>query len=90
MYTVNVFTLKGCSHCVDLKKMLNENDILFNELEILQHKSTFDEIVKLTGKNVLPTTYLQNPETSSGPIFVPGRDYQSKEELLEKIKKYVK
>ena len=22
MYTVNIFTLNGCSHCVDLKKML--------------------------------------------------------------------
>ena len=89
MYTVNIFTLNGCSHCVDLKKLLNDNNISFNELEISQHKSTFDEIVKLTGKNALPTTYLQNPETGAGPIFVPGRDYQSKEELLEKIQKYI-
>lgn len=89
MYTVNVFTLNGCSHCVDLKNSLKENNIPFNEFEISQHKSTFDDIVKLTGRNALPTTYLQNPETGSGPIFVPGRDYKSLDELLQKIQKYI-
>lgn len=89
MYKVNVFTLNGCSHCVELKKTLNENQIEFKEFEISQHQELFDEVIRLTGHNSLPTTYLQNPETGSGPIFVPGRDYKSKEELLEKIKKYL-
>lgn len=89
MYSVNVFTLNGCSHCVELKKILNENQIEFKEFEIGKHQELFDEVVRLTGHNSLPTTYLQNSETGSGPIFVPGRDYKTKEELLEKIKKYV-
>lgn len=89
MYKVNVFTLNGCSHCVELKKTLNENQIEFKEFEISQHQELFDEVIRLTGHNSLPTTYLQNPETGSGPIFVPGRDYKSKEELLEKIKKHL-
>lgn len=89
MYKVNVFTLNGCSHCVELKKTLKENQIEFKEFEIGEHQELFDEVVRLTGHNSLPTTYLQNSETGSGPIFVPGRDYKSKEELLEKIKKYI-
>ena len=90
MYNVNVFTLNGCSHCVELKNILKENKIEFNEFEISQNKEVFDEIVKLTGHNSLPTTFLQDPETNSGPVFVPGRDYKTKEELVEKIQNLLK
>lgn len=89
MYSINIFTLNGCSHCVELKKLLKENNIDFKEFEIGEHKEIFEEVVRLTGHNSLPTTYLQNSETGSGPIFVPGRDYKSKEELLEKIQKFL-
>lgn len=89
MYTVNIFTLTTCRHCLELKDLLRENQIEFKEFDISKNHDTFNEIVKLTGHNSLPTTYLQDTETGAGPIFVPGRDYLSKEELLEKIKKYI-
>ena len=60
MYNVNVFTLNGCSHCVELKNILKENKIEFIEFEITQNKEVFDEIIKLTGHNSLPTTFLQD------------------------------
>jgi hypothetical protein len=32
---------------------------------------------------------MQNPNTGMGPIFVPGRDFKSPEEAIQKIKKYL-
>ena len=88
-YNVNIFTLKGCSHCSILKEELNKNNIPFKEFEVREHKQTYDQIIEITKIDALPTVFLQNPETESGPIFVAGRDFQTKEQAMEKIKKYL-
>ena len=89
-YTVNVFTLNGCSHCKILKEELNKNGIPFKEFEVREHKEIYDQIVEITKVDALPTVFLQNPETESGPIFVAGRDFETKEQAMLKIKKYLK
>lgn len=88
-YEVNVFTLNGCSHCKTLKDALKENSIPYTEYEVTAHKKIYDQVVAQTKEDALPTVYLQDPETGAGPIFVAGRDFNSKEEALEKIKKYL-
>lgn len=88
-YTVNIFTLNGCSHCVVLKEELTKNNIQFKEFEVNEHKELYDEVIKITKVDALPTVFLQNPETQSGPIFVAGRDFETKEMALKKIKKYI-
>lgn len=88
-YSVNIFTLNGCSHCVILKNALKENNISFDEFEVSKYREIYDEIVKKTKIDALPTVYLQDPNTGAGPIFVAGRDFTSKEEAIERIKKYI-
>jgi glutaredoxin 3 len=88
-YTINIFTLSGCGHCKTMKNLLSENNLPYKEFEINENREIFDQVVKLTGQNVLPTIYLQDKETGQGPIFVPGRDYMEENEILEKIWKYI-
>lgn len=89
MYKVCVFSLKGCSHCVTLKDELIKQNIEFSEYEVNDNKDAYDQILAVTKFDALPTVYLQNTETGKGPIFVAGRDFFSKEEAIEKIKKYI-
>lgn len=88
-YAVNVFSLDGCSHCKTLKDELTKENIPYQEFEITKHRKLYDTVIELTKVDALPTVYLQDPETQSGPIFVAGRDFHSKEEAIEKIKKYL-
>jgi glutaredoxin len=88
-YTVNVFTLNGCSHCVTLKKELKDNDIPFDEFEVSKHRDVYNKLKEKTKIDALPTVYLQDSETGAGPIFVAGRDFNTKEEAIERIKKYI-
>jgi hypothetical protein len=37
----------------------------------------------------VPTVFLPNEGTDEGIVFVPERDYESKEELIEMIKKHI-
>lgn len=89
MYKVCIFSLKGCSHCVTLKDELIKQNIEFSEYEVNDNKDAYDQILAVTKFDALPTVYLQNTETGKGPIFVAGRDFFSKEEAIEKIKKYI-
>lgn len=84
-----VFTLDGCSHCVELKKKLRVNHITYNEIEVGNNPQIWDRVVEQTGFNALPTVYVALDEGDEGPVFVPNRDYENHEELIEKIKKYV-
>jgi glutaredoxin len=89
VYTVNVFTLNGCSHCVTLKEALKDNNIPYEEFEVTKHREIYNKIKEKTKIDALPTVYLQNPDTGSGPIFVAGKDFNTKEEAIEQIKKYI-
>ena len=84
-----VFTLDGCGHCVELKKELNNENIPFTELEIGNNKDIWDVVVKQTGHNSLPTVFIGLNGEDEGPVFVPERDYTSREDLIEKIKNYI-
>lgn len=88
-YTVNVFTLDGCSHCTILKNELKANDIPFTEFEVTKYKKIYDEVMKISKVDALPTVYLQNPETNSGPVLVAGLDFDNKEEAIQRIKRYL-
>lgn len=84
-----VFTLKDCSHCIDLKKKLKNENISFTEIEVTSNKHIWDKVVEQTGHNALPSVYISLNGGDNGPIYVPERDYQDQEELIDKIKKFV-
>jgi glutaredoxin len=89
MPEIIVFTLDGCSHCVILKSKLNEETIPFTEIEITLNEKIWDKVVEQTGHNVLPTVFIKYEDTDTGPVFIPGKDYESPEDLIPKIKNHL-
>ena len=89
MNEIIVFTLDGCSHCVDLKKKLRINEITYKEIEITNNKNIWDKVVEQTGHNSLPTVYIQMNGGDEGIVFIPERDYKNQDELIEQIKTYI-
>jgi len=89
MNEIIVFTLNGCSHCVDLKKELKKLNITFTEIEVESNKEIWNSVVKQTGHNSLPSVYVSITGGDEGPIFVPERDYKDRDDLIEKIKMYI-
>lgn len=87
--TIIVFTLNGCGHCSSLKNRLNEISIPFQEVEINQNRQIWDQVVSQTGHNLLPTVFIKTEGTEVGPIYIPSRDYESEDEIVEILKKFV-
>lgn len=86
--TVIMFTLDGCDHCLTLKSKLREIDIPFQEIEINQNRTVWEQVVSQTGFNYLPTVFIKNNIDDNGPVFVPGRDYENEDQIIEIIKSY--
>lgn len=84
-----IFSLLSCGHCRMLKEKFKELEIPFTDLEINSNREIWDQVVKQTGFNILPTVFIKKGETNDGPVFVPSRDFKTQEELLEKIKIYL-
>lgn len=84
--SIIVFTLNGCFHCKNLKNRLNELEIPFIDVEIGENQKLWDQVVEQTGHNVLPTIFIKKENTEEGPVYVPGRDYQTEDEIVEILK----
>jgi glutaredoxin len=87
---IYVFTLDGCGYCRILKDELSESKIPFTEIEVTVNEHLWEQVVKQTGYDNLPTVYIQKSESESGPVYVPGRDFNTQDEIMDIIKNYVK
>jgi glutaredoxin len=87
--TVLLFTLNGCGHCVSLKKRLNELSIPFTEVEVNQNQELWDQVVAQTKIDYLPTFFIKQEGSDSGPVFCPERDFNDEDEAVEIIKHFV-
>lgn len=88
MYEIMIFSLNTCNHCVELKNELKNKNYLFTEIEITSNEDLWDQVVNQTNDNIVPTVFLRKKNTDEGIIYIPGKDFNSSEELIEKIKKY--
>jgi glutaredoxin len=84
-----VFTMDGCGHCKSLKNRLDEISIPYIDIEINQNEHIWNQVVSQTGHNLIPTVFIQNDDSDNGLVFVPGRDYESEDDIIEKIKTYI-
>jgi glutaredoxin len=87
---IYLFTLDGCAYCTYLKNKLNEAAIPYTEIEVTVNPTIWDQVVKQTGHDSLPTVYIQKENTENGPVFVPGRDFDNQEEIMQILTEYVK
>lgn len=82
---VVVFTMDSCPYCYDFKKMLEENEIDFIEVDIDENEEEYEMFVKITENEYVPAIMIVD-EKGSSEFMAPDRDFENLEEALEKIK----
>lgn len=87
---IYLFTLDGCTHCNETKRKLNKRKIQFKELEISQYTELWDEVIKQTNQDYVPTVFIQDDDDGSGRIYTPMNDYNDTDELIELIVEKIK
>ena len=87
-----LFTMKGCPFCVELKEMLEKEDIFFVDRDIHEHEEEYDLFVEVTGNDFVPAFMLiENPDSEKPltELFAPDRDFDDINEGFEIIKNFI-
>ena len=86
-----LFTMKGCSHCLEFKKMLKKNKTKFTELDIDDNKEEYEMFVEITENEFVPAFMIvESPDTDEHKsyLYAPDRDYNEIEEGVAIIKEH--
>ena len=73
---ITIYTNNTCGYCKQLKDELNKNDIEFKEKLTSEFTVEWQDVVNLTGLPTTPTIKYKEE------YFVPGRDYQNPQQLI--------
>lgn len=86
-----LFTMKGCPHCLNMKKLLKENNITFNSFDVNDNKNkeAYDKFVSLTDNDLLPAMMIIDDEKKTMIPLAPEKDFHSLEEGVKIVKKYL-
>ena len=82
MEKIEIYTNKNCPYCKRIKEELLKNKINFNNIDTIENKNEWQDIVSLTSMPTVPTIKI-NKE-----YLVAGRDFGGPENLINIIKNY--
>tara|TARA_R100001594_G_scaffold17828_1_gene36030 strand:+ start:35 stop:430 length:396 start_codon:yes stop_codon:yes gene_type:complete len=84
MNKIEIYTANTCGYCNKLKDALKHENIKFEEKITTNFQKEFQDIVNLTGLATTPTIKYEDN------YFVPGRDYQNPQQLINILKNFKK
>jgi len=77
---LKVYSQKNCKYCENIKKVLDENKMVFETIEIDDNRDEWNELTRIIGMGMTPTIKFGDE------IWVPSRDFRGPEELISRIK----
>jgi glutaredoxin len=89
MKQVVVFTMDGCPHCQEFKKILSENKVEYVDRDIQEHSDEYQMFSKVKNDLVPAFMIVDGDDTSKSGLFAPDQDYQTLEEALNIIKERI-
>lgn len=84
--------MKGCPHCDEFKKMLNENNINFFDRDIETYEDEYRIYVEITENEYVPTLLIIEGDESDNKSFIycPSKDYNTLEEAITIVESHVR
>lgn len=84
--------MKGCPHCTEFKKILEERNIEFFDRDIDEYEEEYDTFSEITGSDFIPALLIieGNQEDYQSFLYTPDKDYNELTEAVEIINKHRK
>lgn len=84
--------MEGCPFCDMIKNQLTENGIEFYNRDIEKYSDEFDMFVEIVGSEYVPAFMIVEDSEGENPkphLFSPDNDFNTIEEGVDIIKKYI-
>jgi len=82
MSKIRIYTSNTCPYCKQIKEKFQEKNIEFENKLINEFQEEWQDIISLTGMATVPTVKYM------GEYFIPGRDFQNPDQLINMIENY--
>jgi len=82
MEKITIYTNETCPYCKQIKASFKENNIDFIEKLASDFREEWGKVNDLTGMGTLPTILFKDN------YFIPGRDFNSPQQLIEYINNF--
>lgn len=94
MIKVYLFSMEGCPHCHEVKGMLEDAKIDYEDKDINDHADEYDWFLQLVDNNEYVPAFLcvevdENESVKRHMAIAPDRDYDDLEGALSKIQEFI-
>jgi len=88
MKKIYIFTWPNCHGCINLKNTLTKESISFIDINVLspENKKLWDDFKSQTNSDAVPQVFIQEEDNDEGLAYVPNKDWESIDEIVEIIK----
>jgi glutaredoxin len=82
--SVIIYTMKGCPHCTELKKKLDEQNIEYYDRDIFEYSDEYQIFVEITDNDLVPSLLIiEGDETNyESHVYVPDVHYNDINEAV--------
>ena len=84
--------MEGCPYCHEIRGLLDNEGIRYTLRDINKNESEYDLFVKMTGNEYVPSFLLMeinNNEVTKMEALVPDDGFQTLEDRVEKVKRFL-
>ena len=87
-----VYTMEGCSHCANFKKLLDEAKIKYYDRDVFKYQKEYDMYVKVTKSEYIPSLLLIETDDDNNErsiFYAADKDFSTIHEGLSLVKKHI-
>lgn len=94
MKVVVLFSMKGCPHCIEIKKLFDNNNINYIDRDIHEYQEEYDAFVEAKNNEYVPALMLMTlkenlEDYTNVKLLAPDDDYEGIIEAMDLVKKYL-
>lgn len=86
MKQIVVFSMQGCPHCQEFKKMLSESKLEFVNRDIHEYQEEYQMFSSVKNDLVPAFMIVDGEDTTKSGLYAPDQDYTTLDEALNIIK----
>ena len=94
MKKVVLYSMKGCPHCEDVKNILNDQKIKFQDRDIDVYTKEYNLFSEAVGNDYVPgfmlLTFKDKKNVDNVILMAPDRDFETVDEAVNKIEYFLK
>ena len=84
-----VFSMEGCPHCQEFKRILSESNVEFVNRDIHEHSDEYQMFARVKNDLVPAFMIVDEQDTTKSGLFAPDQDYRTLDEALNIIKERI-